>query len=157
MLADDEGKIPFLEAQSKLDEQFSYEYGLHKFMGIFKFNDDRNRTIPIRFMTGEMGLGDAFAMKFIRGIAFYGTGHLQVRVYIDKAPVKINRPIGDPLFGTNVTYADVELVETPDPQRVLWLPRGTKGRTVNIEASGNIKHIRSIIVFWDPLTGEEDG
>ncbi len=108
-------------------------------------------------MTGEMGMGDPFTFKFFRGIAMYGIGHAQVRVYVDKVPVAINRPIGHPQFGEKHTYADVELVETPDPQRVMWLPRGTKGRTISVEASGSIKHIRSILVFWDALTGAEDG
>lgn len=161
--ADDSNLSAFLIAQAQLDAQFatdlylSEEGGGPRCPGIFKFNDDRTKTIPVRFMTGELGLGDPFLMKFFRGVAMYGEGHMQVRVYIDKAPVYINRPITHPNYGTKVTYADIEMAETPDPQRVLWLPRGTKGRTINIEASGLIKHLRSIVVFWDSLQGEEDG
>lgn len=161
--ANDENLARFLTAQAQLDAAFatSTEWidatSGGKCPGIFKFNDDRTKTIPVRFMTGEIGLGDPFQMKFMRGIAMYGVGHLQARVYVDKSPVYINRPITHPLYGTKVTYADIEMAETPDPQRVLWLPRGTKGRTINIEAAGNIRHIRSIVIFWDQLTGEEDG
>ncbi len=154
----------FLVAQAGLDSQFRAEpsfpgdeSGGSKCPGIFKFNDDRTKVIPVRFMTGELGLGDPFQMKFFRGVAAYGIGHLQMRVYVDKSAIPINLPLTHPSYGERVTYGDIEMAETPDPQRVLWLPRGTKGRTINIEASGLIRHIRSIVVFWDPLRGEEDG
>ena len=149
-------KNEFLTNQAKLDASMDYDQP-KKCPAIYKLFADRHTQIPVRFLTGEMGMGDPFTFKFFRGIAMYGIGTAQIRVFVDHVPVSIYRPLGHPEYGTATTCGDIEMAETPDPQRVLWLPRGTKGRTINIEVSGNIKHIRSLIVFWDPLTGEEDG
>jgi hypothetical protein len=144
-------------AQAGLDTVLDLAALENRAPSVCLFMGDRTRVMPGRFNTGELKIGDPFAFKFFRGVAVYGIGQIHVRVFVNKAPVNIYRPLDAPDYGTPTTHGTIEMAETPDPQRVLWLPRGTKGRTLSIEGSGDFSRIRGIVVFWDPLIGDEDG
>lgn len=91
------------------------------FLSIFNFNSPQAATVPIWALTGEVTCDAPHERKVFRRIEFHGIGSIYVRTYVD---------------GRYISESMVVATETPSKERMLALPRGTRGYSIQLELSG---------------------
>lgn len=88
---------------------------------IFKFGSRQSGSPPVWAVTGEITCGEPHERKVFKRIEFHGAGSIFIRTFVD---------------GRFISEGMVVATESPSKVRVLALPRGTKGYSVQFEMAG---------------------
>ena len=95
---------------------------------VWKFGTSLTTRIPIHCRTGLQSFGDPTERKRFRQIEFHGKGSVYCRVYVD---------------GVFICESNATMTETPDKERRIGLPVGTKGYCMDVEFAGDAE-VRAI-------------
>lgn len=128
----------FLKAQAGFEQPFSPGSALSG-RGIWRWQGSET-LVPGRMRTGPKNLGLPTSRKKFRRIEFHGKGSYYARAWVDGELV--------------VTGAEGSFVENPDKMRIVPLPRGTKGYTIDVEIIF-FGQLRGIEVEWDLMPQDE--
>ena len=123
-----------------LESWTAYEAQPYSHPVLATWERDRGDPIPFTVVTGPMDMGNPGVTKFFDKVAFYGNGTVHVMAFVDNVLVQTGH---------------AAMAETPNRQRFLNLPKGSKGYELNLVMLVN-GYIDTLDIHWDPVSVETE-